>query len=229
MQAQATVAELCFVGGLHSVFVACDLSAVPAPGRYVLAHEAASAAPLAAELFAAEYRQGGFVAAPPVPKEWRPGSVLDLRGPLGIGFDMPRGVRRVALIAFNDDAARLLPLAGSAAEQGAAIALVCKDPPGDLPLQLEIHPPRALAEVLAWAEYIAIDVEAGSLSALRAALGQTAGLGRGRSAQALVRVPMPCGGLAECGVCSVRTAKGPRLACVDGPVFELELLIGERQ
>jgi dihydroorotate dehydrogenase electron transfer subunit len=228
MEAEAVVAELCLIGGLQSAYVACNQEAIPAPGRYVLAHEVGSEAPLATELFAAEYRQGGFVVAPPVAKEWKPGSVLDIRGPLGNGFNVPRNARRVALIAFNDDASRLLPLAERAGRQGAAVALVCKDPPGDLPLHLEVHPPRGLPEVFAWADYTAIDVQVGSVPALKKALLQSDRLGRGRSAQALVRASMPCGGLAECGVCTVRTAKGPRWACVDGPVFELGLLVGER-
>lgn len=43
-------------------------------------------------------------------------------------------------------------------------------------------------------------------------------------AQILVRVPMPCGALAECGVCAVRLRDGVALACDDGPVFDLRLL-----
>ena len=49
----------------------------------------------------------------------------------------------------------------------------------------------------------------------------------GGEAQALVRTPMPCGALADCGVCTVRTSRGPKLACKDGPVFDLSLLAVE--
>jgi NAD(P)H-flavin reductase len=41
----------------------------------------------------------------------------------------------------------------------------------------------------------------------------------------LVVAPMPCGGLAECGVCAVTTRRGWKLACKDGPVFDLGELI----
>lgn len=228
MQGQATIAELCMLGGVRSVCIVCETGFIPAPGRYVLAHEEGSEAPLAVELFASEYRSNGFVAAPPLPLEWRPGCVLDLRGPLGNGFELPAGSRRVALIAFDGDANRLLPLADAASKQDAAVALVCGTAPSDLPLQMEIHPLRALAEVCAWSDYAAFDVQRESVPALLHSItahGRPVVGGRG---QALIRVPMPCGGMAECGVCSMRTASGPMLACIDGPVFDIGLLTLER-
>jgi NAD(P)H-flavin reductase len=36
----------------------------------------------------------------------------------------------------------------------------------------------------------------------------------------LLRTQMPCGALAECGVCAVRTRGGWKMACKDGPVFD---------
>jgi hypothetical protein len=32
---------------------------------------------------------------------------------------------------------------------------------------------------------------------------------------------MPCAGLADCGVCAVELRRGWKLACKDGPVFDL--------
>ena len=43
-------------------------------------------------------------------------------------------------------------------------------------------------------------------------------------AQVLVRTPLPCGGIAACGVCAVHltgSSRDYRLACKDGPVFQL--------
>jgi hypothetical protein len=45
----------------------------------------------------------------------------------------------------------------------------------------------------------------------------------------LITVPMPCGGMGDCGVCNVMTKKGPRLVCKDGPVFDLKLFNGAAQ
>jgi dihydroorotate dehydrogenase electron transfer subunit len=224
MQGEAKIAEVTLVGGRPSAYIICDNSTVPAPGRYLLAHEAGSDAPLATELFAAEYRSHGFVAAPPLPSVWLPGAVLDIRGPLGNGFVLPPGARRVALIAFNDDPAPLLPLVGEAVRQAAAVALVCANPPLELPLHVEVHPPAALRDICMWSDYAAFIVERDSVDALVRTVTQGQGLVVGGEALALIRTPMPCGGLADCGVCTVRTKNGPRLACVDGPVFELGVL-----
>jgi len=49
--------------------------------------------------------------------------------------------------------------------------------------------------------------------------------GRAGEAQVLVVTPMPCGGLAECGVCAFTTRRGWKMACKDGPVFDLSELI----
>ena len=227
MQGEAKVAELILVGGRPSAHISCESSAVPEPGRYLLAHEAGSDAPLATELFAAEYRSHGFVAAPPVPPAWLPGAVLDIRGPLGNGFVMPPGARRVALIAFNEDPAPLLPLVGAAVRQAAAVALVCANPPPELPLHVEVHPPPALMDVCMWSDYAAFHLERGSVDALLRSLVEGRGPVCGGDAQALVRTSMPCGGLADCGVCTVKTKNGPQLACVEGPVFDLGSLILE--
>jgi dihydroorotate dehydrogenase electron transfer subunit len=224
MQSEAKIAELCLVGTRRSVHVIGERAGVPEPGRYVLAHEAGSDAPLATELFAAESRSEGFVAAPPVPAAWLPGAVLDIRGPLGNGFVLPPGARRVALIAFNDDPAPLLPLVGDAIRQSAAVALVCAHAPSGLPLQVEVHPPLALLDICIWSDYAAFHVERSSVDALLRSLVQHQSPAWGGKAQALVRTPMPCGGMADCGVCTVRSKDGPQLACVAGPVFELSRL-----
>jgi hypothetical protein len=221
MQGEAKVAELNLVGGRASAYIICESSAMPEPGRYLMAHEAGSDAPLATELFAAEYRFNGFVAAPPVPPAWLPGAVLDVRGPLGNGFVLPASARRVALIAFNDDPSPLLPLIGDAIRQAAAVALVCANPPLELPLHVEVHPPAALTDICMWSDYAAFHVERDSVDTLVRILTQRHSLVMVDNAQALVRTAMPCGGLAVCGVCTVRTKNGPQLACVDGPVFEL--------
>jgi dihydroorotate dehydrogenase electron transfer subunit len=41
-----------------------------------------------------------------------------------------------------------------------------------------------------------------------------------REAQILIHTPVPCGGVAECGVCAVTSKSGWKLACRDGPVFD---------
>jgi len=111
----------------------------------------------------------------------------------------------------------------------ASVTLVVDRPPEDLPLQVEVQPLGALAEVCGWSEYAAFDVERERLPEVIAILG---GVGvhevRGE-AEVLVRTPMPCGALGDCGVCTVRGKGGPKLACKHGPVFDLRSLTFEGQ
>lgn len=219
--------EALVLNGDHSTArIQCDPALIPAAGRYILAHESASGELLASALFITERAPDGFVAAPPVPSVWKPGSQLNLRGPLGRGFTLPPQARRVALACIGVDPARLIPLAAAALGQQAAVTLVSEAPPVDVPLQLEVQPLQALSEVWAWSDYAAFDVEKDGLGELLSGWNAWGGTATHARSEVLVRAPMPCGGLADCGVCSVRTRDGFKLACVDGPVFDLELLLG---
>jgi dihydroorotate dehydrogenase electron transfer subunit len=90
---------------------------------------------------------------------------------------------------------------------------------------VEVQPLRALAGVCSWADYLALDVEREAIPLLKQALGNINSLKIPGEAQILVRTPMPCGALAECGVCSVELRGGVQLACDDGPVFDFKLLL----
>ena len=211
----------------------CDATLIPAPGRYLLAHDPASDAPLPVPVFSAGTSPEGFLAASPLPRDWLPGQTLALRGPLGRGFLLPANARRVALAAWDVSPAYLLGLLDLAHRQDAALSLVCADPPDDLPADVEIRPLAALAEVAQWADYLALAITRASLPGWR----ERAGLGnplqawsersRGlpREAQALILAPMPCGGLAKCGVCSVPVKRGNVLLCEDGPVIDLSEIL----
>jgi NAD(P)H-flavin reductase len=197
--------------------IACARTLLPAPGQYLLAHDPASNDPLAVPVFSAGICPEGFLAASPLPRTWNPGVTLSLRGPLGRGFVLPASAHRVALAALDVSPAYLLGLIPAAQAQGAAISFVCDNPPDDLPADVEIRPLGALAEVSAWADYLALAATHGWCERFRT--GDQ--LKVPREAQALVVTPMPCGGLAKCGVCSVEVKRGMELACEAGPVFEL--------
>ncbi len=221
MQAEGKVAELILLDGLPAARILCPPKMIPAPGQYLLAYASGSDASLAASVFAAKILTDGFLAAPPAPASWIPGTRLYLRGPLGHGFILPPSARRVGLVAFDDSSRRLLALLDGAFKNEAAVTLVSDNPPDDLPLQIEVQPLRALIEVCNWADYVAIDTARESLPELREQLGQRGHATVRNEAQILIRTPMPCGGLAECGVCAVEIRRGHMLACDDGPVFGL--------
>lgn len=201
----------------------CDPRLVPAPGQYLLAHaEQDSNAPLAVPLFSAGLCPGGFTLAAPLPPHWLPGTQLNIRGPLGKGFKIPTTARFVALAAFHKNPARLLALTEPALAQNAAIVLLTDNSPEDLSTAIEISPLEALTETMRWADYVALDAPRSALPALLQSIRAAA---YSRDGQILVETELPCGGMAECGVCAVSLHKGYKLACKDGPVFELKTLL----
>ena len=153
-------------------------------------------------------------------KSWGPGQELYLRGPLGRGFALPVSARKVALVAFDDPPVRLRGLIQAVLQRDAAVALVCDYPSERLPDAVEVQPLSALADVLNWADYLALDARRENLPALSERLAGLNQYRAVREAQVLIRTAMPCGGVAECGVCAVNGKSGWNLACKDGPVLD---------
>jgi len=197
----------------------CEAGLEPAPGQYVMACPSGPGkdpSSLGVPLFAAGRADGGFVFAGSIPENWNPGMRLALRGPLGRGFQPPREARRAVLAALDGSAARLGALIPGLLEQGSAIVLVCKVPFPDLPEAVEVQTLEGLEEVCRWADYMAMDVSREALPDLLYRLRKSIHA----AAQVLVRAPMPCGEMAECGACAVQNNRGWKLACKDGPVFD---------
>lgn len=209
-----------------SARIACPPELTPAPGQYLLAHADGSAAPLPVPVFSSlPIPQSGFRSAPTLPDDWRPGQLLHLRGPIGHGFNVPTIARKFALIAFDDPPARLLGLLSSALKQNAEVVLICDSTVEDLPEIVEVQPLKALSEALQWADYAAMDVSRENLNQLRERLAGWEQVTAKIEAQVLVRAPMPCGAIAECGVCALTVHHDWKMICKDGPVFELRDLL----
>jgi len=210
----------------HGGRLVCPSELVPAPGQYLLAHAANSESALSVPIFLSEFTPGGFRTAPALPAAWRPGTRLSLRGPLGHGFTVPATARHVALVACDADSARLHGLIPDAIRHGASVTLLSRTVPDALPEAVEAQPLSALAETLQWADYLAFDVAREVLPGLLDSLAgknhsplQDAA-GRRFDAQVLVRAPMPCGALADCGVCALAAGREWVMVCKDGPVFD---------
>ena len=233
-QGTGELIELYLENGLTGGRLLCPQNLIPSPGEYLLAYDPVSptrhgpgraSSPLAIPLFNAGSIPGGFLVAPPVSQTWRPGTTLSLRGPLGRGFSLPASASHVALVALGETSARLKPLIPVALGQAASVALVSNLELPDLPPEVEIQPLSALPEVAQWADYLALDLPRESLPELREKLGLGEQAKVMFDAQALVVTPMPCGGMAECGLCAVTARRGWKMACRDGPVFDLGELI----
>ena len=211
------------VGLGRTAWIECPKAAIPVAGRYVMTWSPEdSDAPLATPLFAARIEAGGFQSAPAIPGAWEPGTRLQLRGPLGKGFTPPANLRRLALASLDESMSRLQPLMQTALDQGAAVALFTDHALPSLPSAVEANPLESLREALTWTDYLAVDLPSQAILEL----SQRLELERGSRAlpcpaQALVHLAMPCGALAGCGACAVETRGGWKLACEDGPVFDL--------
>lgn len=209
--------------GQLAALISCPSQAIPPPGCYLLA--SSDDAVLASPLFLGAKSEGGFLAAAPVEISWEPGMQLHLRGPHGKGFSLPADTRRLALAGLGNTITRLLPLAELAINQNAAVSLFSDASFPSLPSAIEASLLAALPEALAWADFLVLDLALEDLPFLRDRLGLARQAPVRCPGQALVLAPMPCAGLAECGVCALRTRKGWKLACRDGPVFRLDELL----
>jgi hypothetical protein len=224
-QGTGELVELYLEGVLTGGRLLCPQKLIPGPGQYLLAHDPASNVPLPVPVFNAGPVPGGFLIAPPIPQTWRPGTTLSLRGPIGKGYSLPDSARCVALVALDETFARLNPLLANALKQDVSVVLVSDLDLPDLPPEVELQPLSALAEMAQWADYLAIDISRDSLSGLREMLGLNGQAKLKYEAQVLVITPMPCGGMGECGVCAVTDRHGWKMACKDGPVFDLKELV----
>jgi hypothetical protein len=209
--------------GRPGVWIACPQAAIPAPGQFLIGRAIEDEAEvLGTPLFTAGTESDGFLAAPPLPATWYPGTRLKLRGPSGRGLHLPERALRLALIALGKTPARLLPFAAQAlAQPGTTVALFTDASLPWLPAALEAQPLQNIPEALAWADFLAIDIPLVSLPGLRPALGMKAGDRLPCPGELLIETPMPCGSLADCGACAVPGRRGWKLACRDGPVFDI--------
>lgn len=221
------MSELILQDGERAARISCPAELIPAPGQYALASDD-SYAPLPVSLFHTDSTPGGFLASP-VPDHWMPGSEISLRGPLGNGFKLPASARKIALVAFEVPPSRLRGLIRPALSQAAAVVFVSDSQLENLPDDVEAQPLSALNEIMEWADYAALDVTRETLPGLMERLGKLNQISTWREAQAraersrsvFIQTPVPCGGVAECGVCAVVTKSGWKMACKDGPVFAL--------
>ena len=148
-----------------------------------------------------------------------PGDELDVVGPCGRGFDLP--LRAGHLLVGATTPARVLALLDWALERGWAVAMWLPPgaPPPSVPEPVEVQRGQLSAELLDWADVVALDLPEPAHWAAEIRAGRP-----GRAAgfvQALVDVPMPCG-TGACQACWVPagSGRGRKLACVDGPVIQ---------
>lgn len=195
----------------------------PAPGQYLLAYAPELNDLLPTALFSTvdDHENIHWLAVGSMPTTWSVGTQLRMRGPIGRGFHLPVSAHSLALAVVDVDLSRLLPLVDQGIRQGAGVTVFSDHFSQDLPASVEVLPLASLPEAVAWADYIALDLDVERLGDWRSLLGLSSGERSPVAGEILVRAPMPCGGRGPCGVCSLRTRLGWQLICRDGPVFPL--------
>lgn len=194
---------------------------MPTPGQVYLAAPEGTTQVCGTTLHPLRVEEGSLLVLPTHEVLWPLGTILDIIGPIGKGFSPPNTARRWLLASFDHPPDRLLPLIDLGLCQGVTISLLCNHQPLTLPPQVELNPDPE--EALAWAHYLAIDSSTQALPSAAQRLGLSHATVPPCPAQVLIDIPMPCG-LGVCQACAVRTRKGPRLTCAEGPVFDLRAL-----
>lgn len=237
----ATVLDVEAIGPLVRITLDCrEIASQLTAGRFVMADLGSY---LRTPLFPARLASPEFDAmvVPAHPAaSLTTGQQLELVGPHGHGFRIPPDSRNILLIASTPYLPILLPLITQSAEARQSIALVLAAtgaadlfPLSALPPSLEIrvvtkdnpvgHPQstaRALAELAEWTDCIYIADEPATYPALAHTLRESRLRPPHGLAQALVAPPIVCG-TGACQGCAVAMKRGTKLACTDGPVFDL--------
>jgi dihydroorotate dehydrogenase electron transfer subunit len=177
------------------------------------------------------------------------GTVLDLIGPLGRGWNLAATVRTLALIGTAAQAPALFALAHSAIARGLAVALsivaaadgeaIAAPPPFLLPAAAEYHIVQdddlaqaglALLDdtLLRWADLLAIALPAELLPEVAQRVRQVRLQWNRDFAQVALlgtaRHQIACC-VGVCGVCGIEARHGRKLLCSDGPIFDLRDLV----
>ncbi len=172
----------------------------------------------------------------------------DVIAPVGNGFALDASTRRLLLIGDEGYLAPLIALAHEATQRQIAVTLsavqtadgrpqtaaVGGQPSADslfewlgtlLPLDVEFQLASDIPnDLLRWPDQICAAGSLAMYAQLRERITQVMPVVPSGFAQVIVAPPMACG-FGACLACAVETTHGMRLACVDGPVFDLTELV----
>jgi hypothetical protein len=216
-----------------SALIRIPTKAMPRPGQYLHANQIGNneeALPTSLFLSGLEAspsqgEENNILVWGDLPTDWTVGTSLALRGPLGQPFTLPKNLKRLALISLDSNVGRLLPLIPLAQAQNTEIALFTEQRVIDLPYEVELRLLNAILEAKDWADFLAIDCPASQIEHLSQTLGLDPDFPNKIKGEVLLTKDMPCGGLAKCGVCSLKLSRKEILLCELGPVVSLSMLI----
>lgn len=173
----------------------------------------------------------------------RPGDTLDLLGPVGYPFQLDPQTRSLLLVGEGPALGALLMLARDVLARGGAATLLAGasdplllPPPFLLPAAVEyqsisgrsvdlLSQPEGRTMLL-WADQLCAAIPSAQIPMLRDMVRSVRMRWERGFASALLETPLLCG-IGSCHGCRVELRKGQRLACVEGPVFDVRDLVGE--
>ncbi|HEX7363677.1 MAG TPA: dihydroorotate dehydrogenase electron transfer subunit [Dehalococcoidia bacterium] len=179
--------------------------------------------------------------------EWlaqrKKGDMLDVLGPLGNGFLIPDSSKRLLLAAGGIGIAPLIFLAQKAVNNGKTVRLLLGASTKDCLYPLRLLPQKVetfittedgssgvkgkltdiLPEHVDWAERV---YACGPLAMYKAMAEHKEVLRIREKIQLSLEVRLGCG-IGACLGCSIKTAKGMKKVCSDGPVFNLDEVLLE--
>ncbi len=167
----------------------------------------------------------------------QPGDIVDAIGPLGRPFALDSRSRTLLLLGEGQGIAPLLPLAADVLSRGGSVTLLATAasaallPPAFLlPEAIEyesaVGDPLALLRAgdsrgrMLWADQLCAALAAEQIAPLRD-LVRAAKLRWDRRFAAMLPHSRALCGVGACGLCPIATRDGVKLACSDGPVFDL--------
>jgi NAD(P)H-flavin reductase len=222
----AIIHQVSELAGQRAAVLHCQKPIHAEPGQYLalVAEELDSPVPLTPFVLDTD---GLSLQVSPIPDDWQPGKVIQVRGSFGHGFHLPPDSSRFVLIGLDAHPNRLLYQLSACHQAGKEILLVCEDfqklaSLPQLPLSVEVLPLSGIPEAVSWAQVIDIDCRLGDFQKLELHKDLLKHKSKDSLVEVLLSTEMPCLGIAECGVCAVHTRKGYQLACKDGPVFRFE-------
>ena len=168
----------------------------------------------------------------------RPGDAVNVLGPLGNGFTVHRNVERLLLVGSGWGVSPLVALAEQQVARGKVVTLLAGAPQAKAHYPTAWLPPEVevvyatddgslgkqgavtdlAPEYWPWADAV---YASGPLPLYQALARVADGQWPQKPVQALMESPMACGAGA-CFSCAVETKRGVRLACKDGPCFEMK-------
>lgn len=169
------------------------------------------------------------------------GETVNLLGPLGHGFTLPDTARNILLAGDSTHVPLLASLANAAARRSKNVTLALHLPSKRYAPHTPLHPAvelllitddgsggyrgdffQRLAPLIRWADALAA---VGNRTFYRSLKTVIAGVHlfpvTGYAQILLTDAPLHACGTGVCGICTVKTAHGVKLACADGAVFDL--------